>query len=251
LGGLLVIIAACAPKNEDAPTGGEELRREYVDALANVNQAASDSPLPPGASLCLGEAWVDVVGVETLVAKVTPEEIRADPGGFARAAGIDVTEEQGLAIARAALDCSPDLATVAGEAFVNGLSPGELGFEIDIECLRTVDHELMVRFFGGFLAADDPDGPMPEDAVIALLDWVDTCIDMVDALLHAIDAQSELDDEARACLEEHVTEEGARDLFLVWIMQADGGDEAEARTVMEMMRVMQPCLSLIEEQFGD
>jgi hypothetical protein len=77
----------------------------YIDALAEVNETTNQGLLSGDESQCIGEATVAALGLETLQAGTTPDEISANPESSPVALGVEGNQAQVDQLADAASRC--------------------------------------------------------------------------------------------------------------------------------------------------
>jgi hypothetical protein len=97
---------------EPASTGNgldaNELSEEgqaYVDAIGGANDASSQELITTDEARCIAAATVEIVGVDTLQAAVTPDEIRDDPAATLIDFGIEIDQAQNDELAAATQEC--------------------------------------------------------------------------------------------------------------------------------------------------
>lgn len=239
--------AACAQEVDGelltAGGGDPELRAAYIDAVADTAAEGGDDadlPLSRAGADCYGEAWVDVVGVDELVGKVTPEEIRSQPDSSPGDYGIDVSDDQGAEMVRRLIDCEPSVLRDLSEAMVDELSAGQdLPLDIDVDCLVEADQSGLEVFMGGVLAADDADDPPSADQGGAMYDWLSQCADLKAAIIASLEADEDLSPAVVACLDENITDDIVRGLFVEGVQAEIDIEDSPASAAL--MEAMLPC----------
>lgn len=162
---------APTPTTEDVPdtTGGGETgdRQAYLDAFAKGFQEEGDEQFfSAGQVDCLGEGFLDVIGVDTLVdAGVTPEEF-GEGDGFSEELGLD--EDQANDLYDQFEGCGIDLKEIFVDTFTS-FSPQPLGDE-ELACIDDVltDERIRDSFVSDLLEV--------EDGAADPFDEIDSCL---------------------------------------------------------------------------
>lgn len=229
----------------DGGSGGDG--GEYAEAIAFASQQEdpgdeSDIAFSPDAADCYGQAFVDVVGLDELEANVTPDEIRDNPQNNHDDWGIEVTQEQGVEIFRQLVDCQPEVLEEFGTAMSEAMNEGtDTPIDVDVECLADVDPSAIEEFMGAAVAADSDDvDPTPEQAR-AVVDWIAGCADLKSVMIDALAAESGFPPEAIACLEEGLSDELVREIFVTGFTSAPGDDFEDTPAGEEFTEVISRC----------
>lgn len=246
---LVLAPVACAQEVDDEVLGGgDEERRAYVDAIAlSAGQDDSTLPLDDDSATCFGEAYVDVLGVDALREKVTPEEIRAEPDKDHSDWGVVITTDQGVELFRRFLDCEPDAMDDIAEGMADEIA-GDPNFPLDLDadCLAEVDPSLVEGFMGAIIAGGGSDPDVSEEAVESLFLWIEECTDLQGAMLDAMAEEAGMTDEERDCIEDGIDEATIRDLFVLGFMAEMSGDTSDevfedSPAGHDLMRVLAEC----------
>jgi hypothetical protein len=249
---LVLAAGACAEEVDgEVLSGGDdpEERQAYIDAIAfSAEESDSTMPLTGESATCFGEAYVDVIGVEALRAKVTPEEIRADPDKDHTDWGLDLTNDQGVDLFRRIVDCTPRaMEEIAADLADELDSDPSFPLDPDVDCLAAVDPALIEGFMGATIAAGDSnDIDVTEEQVGGVYDWLDECVDLRGAMLDGIVDEGGLSAEDRACLEEGIDDAVVRDLFVLGFLAEFEGTTSDevfenSPAGKELVKTMMRC----------
>lgn len=237
------------PSGQQEDDNGSDERRDYVDAIAGSVTGTPDSPfaeLTDDDADCIGEAYVDTIGLDELEAKVTPEQIEEDPEADHADWGIEMTDAQGTEIYRSLIDCSPDaeeaIASGIAEGFTQGFSE-EAGdeFDVDEDCLSEADPAGLEGFMGAAIAQGDDFVPN-EDQGAALLGWFGECVDLRGAFMAAFTSDPSLPEGTAECLDENVEDQLVEDFWTLAF--TSGGDQAVFQSspiVTELSGILNSC----------
>jgi hypothetical protein len=205
----------------DSGGGSGGQRQEFIDAIAFASENDTDEDhlaMSAAAAACYGEAFVETVGVDELAAKVTPEEIRADPDAEASDWGVDVDQDQGVEIFRQSVDCHPPLLGEIGQGISESLNEGnDTPIAVDVDCLAEADPADIEDFMGAGIASDNEDiDPTPEQAA-SIVDWIGACADLRGAIVGSLASDPTFPEGAAECIGEGIDDDMLRDLMILAI----------------------------------
>jgi hypothetical protein len=230
---LALVLSACGG-DDDGGASGEESDsaggREYVDAIA-ASVTGTDSPfaeLSDDDADCIGEAYVDTIGLDQLEARVTPDQIREDPESNHSDWGIEMTDAQGAEIYRSLIDCSPNAEDAIADGITRSFTEGfseEAGdeFEVDEDCLSEADPAGLEGFMGAAIAQGEDFVP-DEAQGTALLDWFGECVDLRGAFMAAFTSDPSLPEGTAECLDDNVDDQLVEEFWTLAF--TSGGDQA-------------------------
>ena len=260
---LVLVASACGGDDDDASSdgsngdssGGGDKRQEYVDAIAaSASSSDQDNPfsdLTDDGAECVGSAYVDTIGLDELEAKVTPAEIEAKPDADHTDWGIEITDDQGVEIYRAIVDCAPDAKQAIADGVAQGFTEGFTGeagaVDIDEDCLADNDPDQIEGFIGGAIAQGDAYVPDAEQGA-ALLDWFGDCIDLRAAFVAVIGSDPSVPAGVPECLSEGVDDQFIHDFWELAF--TSGGDDAalqDSPLTAELQSVMTTCATQVTE----
>jgi len=264
---LVLVVGACGGDddssdddggNDDSEAGSESdsgsgaLRQDYVEAIAASVGQSDDAfvDLDDAEAECAGEAYVDAIGLDELEAKVTPGEISAEPDADHTDWGIEMTDDQGIEVYRALVECAPRatraVAVGVAQGFTEGFT-GESGADIDVEvdCLADSDSSELEGFVGAAIAQGDDFTPNEEQGV-AVLDWMKDCVDLRQAFVVAIGSDSTMPAGAADCLSDALDDQFIEDFWRLAF--TSGGDQAtlqDSPLMGELTSAMTGCASTV------
>lgn len=228
--GFGLVAAGCGGDNgatgDDAEievdAGSLDDRDAYVEALAFLWDRDENTQFTSEENRCAAEAYVEVIGVETLSEHASPEEIRAAPEKNLVDFGVEIDEQLAREIHEASSGCG-DLRA----AFLDGLTEtlrGMTGGEIDEVCLDQSLDDSRLETFEVEQLQRGRSGPAsrrtPEIAEM-YVDWIDACVDLRGALTRSLQAsipEVRVSPSAASCIEREIDDDLARrswiDLFI-------------------------------------
>lgn len=214
--------------------GGSGQRQAYIDAIATASQNVdADDPddtmkMSDASAQCFGAAFVDVLGVDELESKVSPEEIAANPNDDPSEWGLEVSQDQGVEIFRSLVECQPTVLEEFGRTMSESMNQGsDTPIDVDVDCLAEVDVADIEDFMGAAIAADSDDIDPTADQAAAIIDWLLPCADLRGAIIAGIAADPSFPEGAAECIDEGVTDDMLRELLIIGFT-SQGGDSDQA-----------------------
>lgn len=235
-----------AGSDSDSGSGGD--RQDYVEAIAASVSQSDDAftDLDDAEAECVGEAYVDAIGLEELEANVTPAEIRAEPDADHNDWGIEMTDDQGIEVYRALVDCAPGatraVASGVAEGFTEGFT-GEAGgdIDVDVDCLADADSSELEGFIGAAIAQGDDFAPDEEQGV-AVLDWLKDCVDLRQAFVAAVGSDPTMPAGAADCLSNALDDQFIEDFWrLAFTSGSDESTLQDSPLMGELTSAMTGC----------
>jgi hypothetical protein len=171
-GGASTLAGSSGGARSDQEFSPEE--QAYIDALAEVNETANQGQLSGDESQCIGQAIVAALGLETLQAGTTPDEIRANPEREPADLGVEADQAQVDQLADATTRCV-DITQLVVESMAQVLPD---------DALDCVEQNLDPDVAASFLAAEYVGSQEVRDAANAELDAaLSPCGDLLGGLL--------------------------------------------------------------------
>lgn len=262
---VVALAAGCSSENKDNVfSQGDDDREEsptdgggsgdlggqgqaYVDAIATVGQFDdpdddSDLPLSEGAAVCYGEAYVEVIGVERLADKVTPDELEANPDKDSADWGLEVSKDEGAEIFRGLIDCEPGVLQEMGTKLADQMSEGDAAGAFDADCLAEVDPDDIDEVMGASIAGGDDYVPNEEEAT-AMVDWLMGCGDMRAVILSAFEAEGTFPDSAIECIDEGLDDELIRGMLIASMALGDDAEPEDTPQGTEFLEIVTDCMA--------
>lgn len=234
--------------SSDTTVAGEEAADAADEAAVGDDLDDVFADLSDDDAQCVGEAYVDVIGVDELEAVVTPDEIRESPDNDHDDWGIELTDEQGTEIYRGIVDCSPD----AGAAFTAGVAQGvteglteespDAASAIDQQCLADADPADLEGFMGAALAQGDDFTPNDAQAT-ELVDWIGGCGDLRQLFLTGFASDPSIPAGVPECLGENLDDQFIQDFWRAAFTSAGDTESMEGSPLMtELEGALTQCM---------
>ena len=209
-----LVAPACAGEDDGSASADKDA---YVSALASRWDEQEDNQFTPAENRCAAEAYVDVIGLQTLERAVSPDEIEDSPEKNLVDFGVEIDEEQARSIYEATRGCGDRRA-----AFLSGVtqSLGDwAGAEVDEACLdRGLDDDRFETFMVEQLqrGLSGPQSRRTLEMAEAYVDWISECIDLRAALVASLqDAVEDLaSPDVVSCLGQQIDDDIARQAWI-------------------------------------
>lgn len=241
---LAVLAAACSSENDgDALSPRDEGKgQEYAAAISTAAQKDdpdddNDPTFSPDAADCYGRAFVEVLGVERFEAAVTPEEIAAGDEADAADWGVKLSDDEGVEVFRALVDCDPGVMAELGASLGGNATP----IDLDADCLAETDPADIEDYIGSAIAAAGEDELPTREAAAAWIDWMMGCGDLKPTIID--DIVGEADNAPAglgACLDERLDDDMIRG-FMIARLTSDEDDIGNAPGSQAFIDVVTRC----------
>ena len=241
---LLLLPVALVACGDDGGGAGDE----YAAAFAAAARDDESFGATEAESECLGDAVVDVVGVDELEKVTTPAEIRKDPEAELDDLGIDLDGDQADELADKTLDC------VDGKELIERIFTADSDTKVDDEARECIDDAYDEDTFHDLLAATFAEGDEAgEDARFAkFFTSLTSCVSdesgsggvFVDAIATELQQGSDLTKTEATCIAQEVVNtlgaEKLVDLGLAGDFE-DAPAAAQQEVTSAIINALPPC----------